>query len=70
MLTREKQRVEAPNPQTETTPLRGIGEDAPYLQSFALPCETPTTYAYHPQLIALTMGFLKLQKPLDQHYMN
>ena len=45
MLTKEKQNVEAPNPQTKTTPLRGIGEDTLYPQDFALPHETPTTYA-------------------------
>ena len=31
ILTREKQTVEAPNPQPETTPLRGTGEDTPCL---------------------------------------
>ena len=30
MLTREKQSVETPNPQTETTPLRGTGKDTTY----------------------------------------
>ena len=45
MLTREKQNVEASNPQTETTPLRGTGEDTPYSQCFALLHETPATYA-------------------------
>ena len=25
---------------------------------------------HHPQLILLTMGHVRLQKPLDQHYMN
>ena len=30
MLTREKQSVETPNPQSETTPLRGAGEDILY----------------------------------------
>ena len=44
MLTRMKQRVEDPNPQIETTPLRGIGENTPYPQGFVLPCETQTTY--------------------------
>ena len=43
MLTREKQSVEVPNLQTQTTPLRGIGEDTPYPQGFALPCEDLAT---------------------------
>ena len=30
MLTREKQSVEAPNPQTKTIPLKGTGGDTPY----------------------------------------
>ena len=45
MLTKKKQSVEAPNPQTEATPIRGTGEDTPYPQSFALPHEIPTMYA-------------------------
>ena len=45
MLIGEKQSVEAPNPQTETTPLKGTGEDTPYSQGFALPRETLATYA-------------------------
>ena len=45
MLTREKQSVEVPNLQTQTTPLRGIGEDTPYPQGFALPRETSAIYA-------------------------
>ena len=40
ILTREKQSVETPNTQTETTPLGGIGGDTPYSQGFALPRET------------------------------
>ena len=44
ILTKEKQTVEAPNPPLETTPLRGTGEDAPYLQGFTLPCENPSMY--------------------------
>ena len=44
ILTREKQSDEAPNPQTEATPLRGTGENTPYLQGFALRRETPATY--------------------------
>ena len=39
LLTREKQTVEAPNPQPETTPLRGTSGDALYPQDFALPHE-------------------------------
>ena len=30
MLTKEKQSVEAPNPQIETTPLKGTNEDTLY----------------------------------------
>ena len=36
MLTKEKQ--------TETTPLRGTGEDTLYPSGFTLPHENPTTY--------------------------
>ena len=45
ILTREKQSVEAPKPQTEATPLRGMGEDILYLQGFPLPRENPITNA-------------------------
>ena len=30
ILTKEKQTIEASNPQSETTPLRGTGEDTSY----------------------------------------
>ena len=33
-LTKEKQNVEAPNPQAEFTPLRNTGEDSSYPHSF------------------------------------
>ena len=36
MLTREKQSTRAPNPKTETPPLRGIGEDILYPQGFCV----------------------------------
>ena len=45
ILTKEKQTAEAPNPQSETTPLRGTGGDTSYPQGFALPRENPATYA-------------------------
>ena len=45
ILTREKQIVEAPNPQLKTIPLRGTGGDNLYPQGFALPRENPATYA-------------------------
>ena len=43
MLTKEKQSVEAPNPPTEATPLRGMGEDILYPQGFPLPRENQAT---------------------------
>ena len=45
ILTREKQTIEAPNSQPETTPLKGTNGDTPYPQGFALPHENPATYA-------------------------
>ena len=56
MLIKEKQNVEAPNPQLETTPLKGTGKDIPYPQGFALPRETPTTYASPSQPFPLNYG--------------
>ena len=44
ILTREKQIVEAPNPQPKTTPLRGIDGNTPCSQGYALPRENPATY--------------------------
>ena len=45
ILTKEKQTVEAPNPQPETTSLKGTNGNALYPQGFALPRENLTTYA-------------------------
>ena len=60
MLTREKQSAEAPNSQTETTKLRGTGEYTPYQQGFALPRDTPTTYASLAQAFPLNYGPLQV----------
>ena len=62
MLTKEKQSVEAPNSQTKTTPLRGIGEQTPYPPSFALPRENPATYASPSQAFPLNYGPLQIVK--------
>ena len=45
ILTWKKKTVETPNPQPETTSLRGTSGDTPYSQDYALPRENPTTYA-------------------------
>ena len=65
MLTREKQSAEAPNLQTETTPLRGSGEDTPYPLGFALPRETQATYASPSQPFPFNYGPHQVVKPLD-----
>ena len=62
MLTREKQSVEAPNPQTKTTPLKSTGKDTPYPQGFALPRENPATYALPSQAYPLNYGPLQVVK--------
>ena len=56
MLTREKQSVETPNPQSETTPLRGAGEDILYSQGFLLPRENQTTYTSPSQTFPFNYG--------------
>ena len=45
MLTKDKQSIEAFNPQMEATPLRNTGEDLLYPQGFAFSRETQATYA-------------------------
>ena len=37
ILTKEKQTIEAPNPQPKTTPLRGTSGDTPYSQDYSQP---------------------------------
>ena len=64
ILTREKQIVEAPNPQSETTPLKGTGGDTPYSQGFALPRENLTTYASPSTAYPFNYGLLQVVKTL------
>ena len=56
MLTKDKQSTEAPNPQTEATPLRNTSEDILYPQGFAFPCETQATYASPSQAFPFNYG--------------
>ena len=59
MLTREKQTAETLDPQAETTPLRGAGEDILYLQGSALPHETQATYISPSQTFPFNYGPLQ-----------
>ena len=62
MLTRKKQSAKTPNLQTETTPSKGTGEDSLYLQSIALSCKTPATYASPSTVYPLNYGLLQVVK--------
>ena len=65
MLTREKQNIEVPNPQTKTTSLKDTGEDTLYPQSFALPRETPATYTSPSTAYPFNYGLPQVVKTLD-----
>ena len=62
ILTKEKQTLEAPNSQPETTLLRGNGGDTSHSQGFALPRENPTTYASPSTAYPFNYGLAQIVK--------
>ena len=55
-LTKDKQNIEASNPQANVTPLRNTSEDLLYPQGFAFPRETQATYASPSQPFPFNYG--------------